>query len=160
MLSTIRTAAARLSAWIWRQRHRTPLTPLGLTIAGLGYWIGFDLARAEADFVLRAAGLTALCFVGLALAAVAAAGLGLRLALRRSPAPPPLELEAGAARATGLELPALSWAPLIHLSLSWEVPREVEVTLVRGLRRDQELIRPLRRGAHPRVLRRLVVGDT
>ncbi len=156
---TIRTVGAKAQSLLQSCRYWFPLTPLGIMVTGLGYWISFHIAREEVDFVLHAAGLASLFIVGLALLCVLITSLGLWITLQRPTEPTTIQLETGASRTTGFEAPSLSWLPMIHLSIRWDNPREVEVTLVRGFYRSQELIRPLRRGATDRLRRRFIVSD-
>ena len=147
-------------ARIYRWRHLLPVTPLGMAVAGGGYWVSFHYGPEQMDRVLLAGGLVALGMVGLTTVAVLAAGIGVWLAARRSRSGAEFRLQTGATTATGLSLPTLGWLPLIQVRLQWEDPREVEVTMERGPGgRSHELIRPLRRGEVHRVVRRLLVND-
>lgn len=147
-------------ARVYRWRHLFPVTPLGLVVAGGGYWVSFHYGPQQMDRVLLAGGMVALGLVGLTTAAVLVAGIGVWLAARRSRAGAEFRLQTGSTTATGLSLPSLGWLPLVQVRLQWEEPREVEVTLERSPGgRKHELIRPLRRGEVRQVVRRLLVND-
>ena len=170
---------ARIYGW----RHLFPVTPLGLAVAGGGYWLSFHYGPDQMDRVLLAGGMVALGLVGLTTVAVLLAGfvvwinaldrgasdasLSGKVGAKRpekkyddSRAGAEFSLETGATTSTGLSLPTLGWLPLIQVRLRWEEPRQVEISMERGPGgRSHELIRPLRRGEVRRVVRRLLVND-
>ncbi len=147
---------ARIYAW----RHLFPVTPLGLAVAGSGYWVSWHYGVEQLDLVLMPAGLAAMVLVGLTLLAVVAVGIGVWAVARRSRAGAEFRLETGSSTATGLRLPSLGWLPLVQVRLRWEEPREVEVRMERAPGGDShEMIRPLQRGEVRRVVRRLLVSD-
>ena len=152
----INSILARVYTW----RHLFPVTPLGLAVAGGGYWVSWHYGREQLDLVLMAGGQVAMALVALALLAVLAVGFGVWAVARRARAGAEFRLETDSSTATGLRLPSLSWLPLVQVRLRWEEPRQVEVRMERGPGGDShELIRPLQRGEVRRVVRRLLVND-
>jgi hypothetical protein len=149
----------RAGGWIWRLRHLLPLTPLGLAVAGLGYWISFSVGTREVDYVLRAAGIIAIGAVGLTTLLVLLATLRVWLGARRLRAGGELYLETGLTGTTGARLPCLVRWPLVATRLAWEEPAEVTVDLVRRGGRCDELVTPGMRGEWTRVTRRFLVED-
>jgi hypothetical protein len=151
----------RAAAWTWRQRHIVPLTPLGVGLAALGFWLSHSIGKQQVDYVLRSAGLMAIGAVALALVLVLLASLRIGLTLRRlgEETEQGLQLETGLTAATGLRLPALRRWPLVQLTVVWEDPAEVEASLVRRGGWAEEMVRPLLRGQTSRVRRRLLVAD-
>lgn len=146
---------------IWRSRHWFPVTPLGLGVALLGFWVSYIYGSEELDYVLHTGGLVAVGMVGLTTLMVLLASLRIGLAIRRVRGGEELELETGLTASTGLELPSLERWPLVQLRVVWEEPTEVEVDLRRRVGGwSEELIRPCSRGESTRIARRFLVEDS
>ena len=153
----LRRAALRL----WRARLLVPISPLGVLVALLGYWMAMRVGARKMDLVLYAGGLLALALVALAVVAVLVGGTLVWLGLRRlGRTQLELDLETGMTGSSGQLLPSLRRWPLLQLRLIWEEPEAVEVSLKpRPGGGGEELVRPLQRGVATRVVRRFVVSD-
>jgi hypothetical protein len=160
--SKIRYIAARGASWLWDQRFRVPLTPLGLAL-GLGaWWVYRTYGGEQLDFVLYAAAMVALALLGLAVLMVAVATLYLWLRLRGSRGTDgitDLELESDVTAATGFSCPRLTLWPLVQVRLEWADPPRVEAELARARGRVQEVVLPRQRGERGAVRRRFIVSD-
>ncbi len=140
-----------------------PPTPLGLLLAGAAGLALRALGVGEQDLVLLIAGYAGLALPVLAALLVGLGALALRLALRRRTwevaAPAGLRLETRRPAATGFALPSLWWLPLVQVSWAWERPARVVVRPRRRFGRIDEEVVADDRGAHPGVLRRVILGD-
>ncbi|PID39734.1 MAG: hypothetical protein CSA65_07175 [Proteobacteria bacterium] len=157
--ASIRAVASRVTRWLWEQRFRFPLTPLGLGL-GLGaWWVYQRYGGEELDFVLYAAALVAFSLLGLTVLMVAVATLYLWLRLRGSRGVADLDLESGTSAATGFSFPRLTIWPLVQVRLEWADPPQVEAELAKARGRVQEVVLPRQRGERNVVRRRFVVTD-
>ncbi|MCK5797062.1 MAG: DUF58 domain-containing protein, partial [Deltaproteobacteria bacterium] len=157
--SHIRAIAGRAFAWIYEQRFRVPLTPLGLVLGLLALWVYRAVAGEEMDFVLYAATLVALAVLGLAVVSVGLATLLLWLRLRGQRGLEDLALESGVAAATGYSFPRFAAWPLVQVRLTWADPPAVEASMARARGRLQEVVTPRQRGERLAVRRRFIVSD-
>jgi hypothetical protein len=156
ILRSLRAAGRRLL----RARYLFPLTPLGALVAALGYWLAFRFGREKLDYVLSAAGLVALLLVALSLLAVVGVAFAVRFRVGRAGGARDLDLETGMTGQSGLVLPCLRGFPLLQLRVLWDDPSSVEVSLTPRFGGGcDELVRPIERGAAPRVVRRLLCAD-
>lgn len=153
-----------------------PLTWTGLLFAalsGLALWLE---GVGQLDMVLLAAGFIGATLVALMVLLVAGASIATRLRWRHSGTRQGLVMECGMEQDTGFHVPLPRRLPLLEYAWSWESPPEVEVAggYGRGARGPKgqdsdgglglpgersEVIRPRRRGAYPRILRRVALAD-
>lgn len=149
----------RAGRWLYEQRLRVPLTPLGLGLGLLAFWIYRRFANEEADFVLYAAALVALLLLAVAVAGVLLVTGLLWLRLRGERGLEDLRLESGVPAATGFSFPRFGIWPLVQVRLEWADPPSVEASMEKTGGRVQEVVVPGQRGERMAVRRRFIVGD-
>jgi hypothetical protein len=149
----------RLARRAGRALEKVPLRGPGLVLLGAGAYAAFLVGRAESDYLLYPAGLGAIGLVALCALTVGAAALVLRRAVTRHAPIAPDDLETLAPRRTGFRFPRLGAWPLVEVTMRWEEPATVEVTLEPEGRFFEEVIVARERGRHPSVTRRFTVHD-
>ncbi len=132
-----------------------PLTLPGSLLLALSLYLYWIYGQEQADFFLLAASLFLLAVLALSSLTLLIALSRLLLYLRRRP--PELErgAEVGISIETGAEFPSFESWPLIQLRLSWDEPRQVELSLEGG----RERVICKERGRWTLIRRRLSLED-
>lgn len=128
---------------------------LVLLASGLALW---KLGIEALDMVALVLGLAGVVLVALCSLCVGVTGLWLRNRLRPTSGTP-RQIEAGSPCVTGFRAPSLSWLPLVQLSWTWEIPRDVSVGCKREGLTLVEVAIARSRGHVPHIVRRLRVND-
>lgn len=136
-----------------------PIRFRGVLLAVAGLWVTLGIGKAQADYLLYPAGISAIALVVLCAVCVAAGALRVRLALRSRAGGVPPELETTHPVMSELRFPRLAAWPLVDVRMAWAQPDDVAVTLERAGRQWQEVITPRARGRYTRVVRRFTVED-
>ncbi|MEM7581983.1 MAG: DUF58 domain-containing protein [Acidobacteriota bacterium] len=143
--------------WARRAFDLFPLTWRGFFVAlfsGLALW---RFGYGTLDLLLFVIGISGLVLIVLSVLAVC--GCSVYLRRRIIGAPPPRRLEAGSRIATGFQVPALSWMPLVRLRWLWLEPLGVRCTTrLRGKLATEEVVAE-RRSLVSGVRRRITVED-
>lgn len=149
----------RITALLWEQRFKFPLTPLGTAALLAALWVERHWGESQKDFVLYSAAWVGLILMCTALVMVLLASLLLWLRLRRLGGLSDLELESGATAVTSFSFPRFSAWPLVQVRMEWAEPGRVAVWMERVRGRVQEVVQPEERGDFREIHRRFVVAD-
>jgi hypothetical protein len=135
-----------------------PCTPLGLVVLGGAALALFYYGVKRVDLILLVVGVVTLAIGALAILLVSVTALVLWLTRRRALGGAALRLECGTPIRTDFSLSSLWYVPFVKVAWTWLEP-DASVEIVRRHRRLNEVITPLRRGIHERIVRRIEVGD-
>ncbi len=171
------TKALRGRRWpraAWRLARRVrdlfPLTTLGLALAAAATVALLLLAYERLDLVVLVVGYGALALLALGLLVVPPIALLQSVRLRRAGEAStlyeasggrssPRWIEAGRRVPTGVNLPAISWFPLVHTRIQWLSPPAAHVECEPRGGRLYERVVFQERGRFDHIERRLVVED-
>ncbi len=162
MRPRLRAVVTRVGSLLRRVARRLAIVPLrlrGIALLGAGAIVTFWIGRSEADYVLYPAGITAMALVAVCAVCVTAGAIRVRIALRGLQAKMPPELETRAAMHTGFQFPRLALWPMVDISLAWDAPANIDVTLEPARGKWQEVITARGRGRYTQVVRRFTIED-
>jgi hypothetical protein len=142
-----------------RPWDRIPFTLLGFALALLGWELYRNYGLAVSDYVLLAVGLFSMLWVGVNILAVS---IGVAVAWRQLSAERTrfkgvMDTETDVE--TGFRIPRLRYLPLVQISVTWDEPSAVDVTLEKDGTGYREIVRAHTRGNRHHIVRAIEVSD-
>jgi len=136
-----------------------PLRWPGLVLLIAGLWLAVYVGRAQADYLVYAASLTAATLVLGCAVAVLTGALLLRRSVRGLPCGLAEAIDTMHATRTSFRFSRLAAWPLVEVRLRWDEPAQVEVELNPAGKWFEEVITARERGRHAAIVRCFTVED-